>query len=172
MTLFCIGQLLLVMGPALKCDWYTQWNFIGENRFLLCQWVLAADNFLVMGRSLTMSIPHSRCWNSVCVEYYAGSGSAATVFLSPYVHQFCCIWKPPFISSSSSMVYGFCNLFISSSMCILHPRGESLDKDIPFKAKHFHIIILSTLASCKCLNWMLPSAKNYLPWPTLRAPQV
>lgn len=28
---FCVSQLSLSMGPALRCIWYTHWDFIGEN---------------------------------------------------------------------------------------------------------------------------------------------
>lgn len=32
-TSFCLGQLLLSMGPALKCSWYTQYHFAEESWF-------------------------------------------------------------------------------------------------------------------------------------------
>lgn len=52
---FCVGQLLLIMGPTLECFWYTQWYSIGINWFSFCQQVSIANNFLVSGDPMPIS---------------------------------------------------------------------------------------------------------------------
>lgn len=56
-SLFRIGQLLLDLGPALECAWYTQWLSFREDRFSLCQQESVEIILLYRCR------PPSHCWD-------------------------------------------------------------------------------------------------------------
>lgn len=149
LCILSVIQLLLSMGPALGCGWYTQWAFIGGNRFSLCQWVCQSQivackgwgqcplHSLIAGTpsGLNLCRPRAHC-HSLCEFIYA----SVLLCLEGTVSV------KSFITSKSY------DLSVSSSTQIFEPWGEGFDEGIPFRTQCFRISRSLTLPNgCFCV---------------------
>lgn len=96
---FCVGRLLLGLGPAWECGWYTQWY---------AHWIklippLPANNFLLGGRGTLC--PFSSLNAGMLSDLScAGLVDTITVSVSWYAHQSRCVWgcfMESFVTSGS-----------------------------------------------------------------------
>lgn len=99
------------MGPALECDWYTQWHSIKANWFFHPQKSSAANSFfLVNGGTLPTAL---EVLGIFLIGITTGLLNALTVSAISYVYQSYCSWKmlslvlsiipPPFPHRSMSL---------------------------------------------------------------------
>lgn len=88
---FCVGQLLLGMGPPLECCYYIQWHSIGwKNPDFFSLWVSVANRFCVRG-GLGVHIPISML--EFCLGWSCAGPVHLPVSVSSHVPHSCCVWK-------------------------------------------------------------------------------
>lgn len=90
-SLFCVGQLPLCMAPELKCGWYIQWQFIGENWFFPFpnRHQLQIAPRLEVGLCIhfpSCTLGFYLVWICTVLVY------AVTVYMSSYIYQSGCTW--------------------------------------------------------------------------------
>lgn len=93
----CVGQLLLVIGPAMECDdWYVQWHSIGVSWFSLWQLVSITNSFWMSGGPMSISLftvlgPCLAC--SIVSKIF--------LFFETLVHAYSVFW--PYLLSTTSL---------------------------------------------------------------------
>ena len=97
---FCVGHLLLGMGPALKRSLYIQWDSLGENQFFSCEKLEIASGLGVW------ACVYSQHWNPVRPR------PVQTLYMLPQsLWASLCIW-PAVVSFIPS---GFSNISTSAT---------------------------------------------------------
>lgn len=78
LNLFCVGSLLLDLGPALTCSLYTPWDFVGKKKkkgqlIVLCKRLPIGDSFLVRSLGMETNVHfsisvqwHDLAWTCAC----------------------------------------------------------------------------------------------------------
>ena len=120
------------MGCALKCDLYSQWDTMVENKFFLLS-SYQLDSFFVRDGD-PAHCPLVQYWELIwlsCVQ------SLCLLPQSLWVHMCVSLQCLEGIASFvSSILPGFCSLFASSSSGLPKPLGKWFDEDLPLRSEY------------------------------------
>lgn len=84
LSLFCVGYLVLYLGPVLMDGLYTWWDSFGDNYFI-CEWLSARDSFQFMNGNRHFSFSTRICDGAYFMESFPLEINSFRVFHSLHI---------------------------------------------------------------------------------------